>query len=140
MIRRCFAGLMLTLWVVAGAALTTRAQEAADQKQEEKESPEKKGVALLEQVVSESDGLKLPENRVHLQIIAADLLWTRNEARARSMFEAAAAGISEMMKTATARGSDSRHDYEMGFPLVMQLRQKLIAAAAQHNATLAYQL
>ena len=70
-----------------------RAQEPATQltptdaqtteQQEKKEAAEKKAMALLEQIVGEVQLLKLPENRIRVQIAAADMLWKGNEERAR---------------------------------------------------------
>jgi len=104
--------------------------EAAATAQKEKEALETKANALLEQVVGQVQLLKLPENRISVQIAAADMLWARNEARARSMFSLAAEGIAEMM-----RGSEGNPQRSVG-----RLRQQLVLTAAQHDATLAYQL
>ena len=84
-----FTGLL-----ILSAASVTRAQDPAsqptpadaqtdEQKQKEKEASEKKATALLEQIVGEVQLLKLPENRIRVEIAAGDLLWKRNEARAR---------------------------------------------------------
>ena len=35
----------------------------------------RKAIALLEQVVTESQTMKLPENRIRVQISAGDMLW-----------------------------------------------------------------
>ena len=74
--------------------------------------------------------LRLSENRIRVQIAAGDLLWQRNEARARSMFSLASDGVAEMMRNTD---SNSRR-------WSAQLRQELVMAAAQHDAPLAYQL
>ncbi|MEK6283654.1 MAG: hypothetical protein AABN95_25145 [Acidobacteriota bacterium] len=99
-------------------------------KQKEKDALEQKAAALLEQIVGESQMLRLPENRIRLEIAAGDLLWKRNEARARSMFSMAADGLAEMM-----RSTDSNIQRRAA-----QLRQEVVLTAAQHDATLAYQL
>src|SRR5688572_14273386 len=77
--------------------MTPTGAQTDEQKQKETEALEKKASALLEQIVGEVQLLKLPENRIRVQIAAGDLLWKRNEARARSLFSLAAAGIAEMM-------------------------------------------
>ena len=61
------------------------AQQSPDpqQQQEEKAKLEKKAIALLEQVVTDSQGLRLPENKIRVQIAAGDMLWEKNPARAR---------------------------------------------------------
>src|SRR5437868_5597493 len=107
-----FVGFLMTVWLLSVAPINLQAQESADKKAEEKEAPEKQALALLEQVVTDSAALKLPENRIQLQIIAADLLWTRNEARARSLFDAAVAGIYDLMKAPAPNRPARRYGWE----------------------------
>jgi hypothetical protein len=110
--------------------LTPTGAQADEQQQKEKEAAEKKATALLEQIVGEVQLLKLPENRIRVQIAAADMLWKRNEERARSMFSLAGDGVAELM-----RGTDLNSQR-----WAAQLRQELVLSAAQHDAPLAYQL
>ena len=110
--------------------LTPTGARTDEQQQKEKEAAEKKAAALLEQIVGEVQLLKLPENRIRVQIAAADMLWKRNEARARSMFSLAGDGVSELI-----RGTDGNSQR-----WAAQLRQELVLSAAQHDAPLAYQL
>jgi hypothetical protein len=104
--------------------------QAAEQKQKEQEAAEKQATALLEQIVGEVQMLKLPENRIRVQIAAADMLWKRNEARARSMFSLAGDGVAEMMRSTDLASQR----------WAAQLRQEVVLTAAQHDAALAYQL
>src|SRR5205814_5171352 len=66
---------------------TATAQQSPDpqQQQEEKAKLEKKAVALLEQVVTDSQGLRLPEIKIRVNIAAGDMLWDKNPARGRSL-------------------------------------------------------
>jgi hypothetical protein len=113
------------------AARTTQADVQTDEeKQKEKEASEKKATALLDQIIGEAQLLRLPENRIRVEIAAGDLLWKRNEARARSMFSLAADGVAEMMRSTD--GNMQRW--------AAQLRQEVVLTAAQHDAALAYQL
>jgi hypothetical protein len=132
----------ITGWLVLFTAATfIRAQEPAsqltptdaqtdEQKQKEKEAAEKKATVLLEQIVAEVQVLKLPENRIRVQIAAGDLLWKRNESRARSMFTLAGDGVAEMGRSTDGNTQRS----------AAQLRQEVVLTAAQHDAALAYQL
>ncbi|HEY3024759.1 MAG TPA: hypothetical protein VGJ55_01270, partial [Pyrinomonadaceae bacterium] len=114
-------------------------QPATDEeKQKEKAANEKRAFTLLEQVVAEGAGLKLPENRIRMQITAADLLWDRNEVRARALFLQAADGVAEMIRTVENKDTDQRQNFQMRTP--DQLRQDLVLAVARHNAPLAYQV
>lgn len=134
----------LAIMVAPAARVTAQdsptQQPATDEeKQKEKAANEKKAFALLEQVVAEAASLKLPENRIRMQIAAADLLWDRNEVRARSLFSQAADGVSELIRTADNKDTDQRRNFnQMRTPA--QLRQDLVLAIARHNAPLAYQV
>jgi hypothetical protein len=135
------ASLFVALSFVLGAVTAVTAQETATQQaptgqqtdeeqQKAKEAAEKKAVALLDQVLDQAQTLKLPENRIRVQITAADLLWKRSEARARSLFSLAGDGVAEMLRNTD--GNMQRW--------AAQLRQELVMTAAQHDAPLAYQL
>src|SRR5712692_5552354 len=67
-------------------AATAQASPDPQQQQEEKAKLERKANALLEQVIAEAQSLKLPENRIRVQITAGDMLWDRNAARARFVY------------------------------------------------------
>ncbi|MEW6128703.1 MAG: hypothetical protein AB1757_16810 [Acidobacteriota bacterium] len=138
MINKQLQALTLIFGLFICLTLTAQAQESATE--DEKAAPEKKAVALLEQVVVESSSLRLPENRIRLQIQLGDLLWMRNEGQARAMFDAAGAALQELQRVASANRVNNRRGFDPGFNMVMQLRQELVMTAAQHNATLAYQL
>src|SRR5438309_1779736 len=110
------------------AVQTTQADAQTDeQKQKEKDATEKKATALLDQIVGEVQLLKLPENRIRVEIAVGDLLWKRNEPRARSMFSLAGDGVAEMMRSTD--GNMQRWAAE--------LRQEVVLTAAQHDAQLA---
>jgi hypothetical protein len=111
---------------------TAQASPDSQQQQEEKAKLEKKALALLEQVVTDSQGLKLPENKLRVQIAAADLLWDKNPARARGLLTDGGALLGQMMLEA------NRDRDEM--QTVTQLRQELVLTAGRHDADLGYQL
>src|SRR5688500_9211429 len=114
----------------------TAAQEAtpdAAKLQEEKAKLEAKATALLEQIVSESQGLKLPENRIRVAVVAGDLLWDRSAARARTFFTDAGSILANTM----AQSDDSER---REFVMLNALRRELVLSAARHDAELAYQL
>ncbi|MCM3905938.1 MAG: hypothetical protein ND866_30005, partial [Pyrinomonadaceae bacterium] len=138
--------MVFVLGLTLGSASFVAAQEAPslnpteEQQQKEKAEKEKKAYTLLEQVVDEAQLLRLPENRVRVQIGSADLLWERNEGRSRTLFALAAEGVAEMMRNASANpGQDERRGPNRG-RTSSQLRQELVLAVARHDVTLAYQL
>jgi hypothetical protein len=116
---------------------TTAATEASEKTREEKADWEKKAFNLLEQIVNDAQLLRLPENRINVQIDTADLLWNSNQARARTLFAGAGDGIAEIMRTI-----DPNEDRRGPNPsrTAAQLRQKLVLTVARHEAALAYQL
>lgn len=94
---------------------------------------EKKALDLIESLSEQVSNLHSPTNRLRAQCTVADLLWTRDEKRARSLFSAAvtqlAARISEI----------DYSDVEVYQELnrLNQLRQELIMRIAAHDAELA---
>jgi hypothetical protein len=134
--------LTLIIAIILSAFISATAQDPApqqpteDDKAKEKTALEKNAYRLLDQVIDEAQTLRLPENRVHIQITAADLIWDRNQSRARSLFALASDAIVEMMRS-TPTPANPR-----GFPNQrwFGLRQELVLTAARHDAQLAYQL
>lgn len=111
------------------------AQSSPDpqQQQEEKAKLERKANALLEQVINEAQSLRLPENRIRVQIAAGDMLWEHNAQRARGLFVDAGAGLAQM-----SIDVDRTDRSEM--QAVNQLRQELVLTAGRHDGELGYQL
>lgn len=114
---------------------TAIAQQSPDpqQQQEERAKLEKKAIALLEQVVTDSQGLRLPENKIRVQIVAGDMLWEKNPARARGLLTDAASILGQMMLEVDRT---DRNDVQS----LNQLRQDLVLTAGRHDADLGYQL
>lgn len=146
MIKRWLAAFLIALCFVIEPTPSPLAQEISGQQQssekaeKEKASPEEKAVALLEQIIAESLSLRLPDNRIRIQITAADLLWERNEERARGLFNGAAAALIEMMGRQPAINANNRQNANQVRFSATQLRQELILSAARYDAPLAYQL
>jgi len=124
-------------------------QPSAEELEKQKAEREKNAYRLLDQVIDEAQSLRLTENRVRVQINAADMLWDNNPGRARSLFTMAAEGVIELNRTQASTLSRRSEDPN-GFVVQaqaaprnfrsFQLRQELVLAAARHDATLAYQL
>jgi hypothetical protein len=130
-----------------------QAQQPSTEEQEKaKAEREKNAYRLLEQVIDEAQSLRLLENRVRIQINAADMLWDQNQGRARSLFASAAEGIAELARTQSANNNRRNQNVvdPNGFVFqgnigpqnmrTFQLRQELVLTAARHDAPLAYQL
>ena len=118
-------------------ANASRPQESRElQQDKDKSTPEKKAVLLLDQVLGEAGSLKLPENRIYVQISAADLLWDRDEARARALIIEAAGGIADLLR----RNESGDRRPGNANRLALDLRQTLVMSAARHDTALAYQI
>jgi len=115
---------------------------SAEDQEKEKAEREKNAYRLLDQVIDEAQSLHLAENRVRIQINAADMLWDQNQARARSLFSMAAESVAELARTQTTDVTRRPVPYGSGPPNLrsFQLRQDLVLTAARHDAALAYQL
>ena len=124
---------------------------SAEEVEKEKAEREKNAYRLLDQVIDEAQSLRLVENRVRIQINAADMLWDQNQGRARSLFATAAEGIAEAGRASVTNPNNNRR-FQVGpggeniGPIqpqnmrVYQMRQELVLTAARHDAALAYQL
>ena len=136
-VARILFGIVLTIASApAYLAQDASSQPQSEQRDKDKPTPEKKALLLLEQVVGEAGALKLPENRIYVQISAADMLWDRDEARARALMVEAAGGIAELMRTSNPTDRRSANASRVA----LQLRQQLVLAAARHDSGLAYSL
>ena len=127
-------------------------QPSAEELEQKKAEREKNAYRMLDQVIDEAQSLRLTENRVRVQINAADMLWDQNQGRARSLFTMAAEGVVELDRQQAAAVSQRIQAMQdsNGFAIQrpappqnfrsFQLRQELVLAAARHDAALAYQL
>ena len=140
---------LLLLFVILGVTcLPVFAQEqpiqpqqpSAEDQEKEKAEREKNAYRLLEQVIDEAQSLRLIENRVRVQITAADLLWDSNQGRARTIFSMAGEGVAELNRS-SQQNNNNNQNRRGGQPnRSFQLRQELVLTAARHDAQLAYQL
>jgi hypothetical protein len=125
---------------------TPQPSPLTEEQEKEKAVREQNAYRLLDQIIDEAQSLRLAENRVRVQINAADMLWEQNQARSRSLFSMAAESVAELGRTQAA--TVNRRGNGMSVPNAVgpqnlrsyQLRQELVMTAARHDATLAYQL
>ncbi len=97
---------------------------------------ERKALVLLDEVINDAKVFRNPENRVIIKIAAADLLWPRNEARARTLFKEAVNNLSEI-----AGAPDDSHIGEIAFlDNPVELRRALVQALARHDPKWAREL
>src|SRR5215213_3540997 len=128
-LRLSLRSLTLSILLLAPAA-AAQAPQAARQSDEEKAKArkelERKALALLDETVQGAQALKLAENRAALRAQAADLLWTRDEKRARALFREAVSDI-------VAAQSNADAARERGW-IFTNLRTQLLYTAAARDA------
>jgi hypothetical protein len=140
-----FAALLMAFALVLGFVPVSTAQEqssqqSAAQQDKDKPTPEKKAILLLDQVIGEAGGLKLPENRIYIQIAAGDILWDRDEPRARALFGEAGSGIVEMLRRSDSASDQNARRAPNANRTALDLRQDLVLTVARHSGEFAYQL
>ena len=126
---------LLVLSATAAAQLPQVKQESEEEKAKARKELERKALLLLEETLAGAQVLKLPENRAAIRVQAADLFWTRDEKRARSLFRDAAADLA----AAAARGQEGGRRDRSAWVL-MQLRSQLLYTAAARDGQLALEL
>jgi hypothetical protein len=94
---------------------------------------ETKALELLDQAIAEGRGLRLAENRARVQFTGGDLLWKRDEKRARVLFGEAAASFAEMLAAIDLK--DRR--VESQIQAAAQLREEMLMVIARRDAELA---
>lgn len=114
------------------AAQTPGTQEPPKAEQEARQALERKALALLDGIVADAQALK-PLNRLRLQISAADLLWPRDEKRARALYEKSINDFNELVGGIDA--SDPNFYYLVQAPT--QLFNEILQTLAQHDPQMA---
>lgn len=143
----------LSAWVVTAQEQPATQQPSTEELEKQKTERETNAYRLLDQVIDEAQALRLVENRVRIQINAADLLWDKNQGRARGLFSTAGEGVAELARSQANQSNDRRQggaQFGNGFAFqgppmqpnlrYLQLRTELVLTAARHDAALAYQL
>ncbi|MEK6406738.1 MAG: hypothetical protein AABN34_07230 [Acidobacteriota bacterium] len=129
------ARLLFILILVIPSVRAQSAQSASGEaeKRKAREEREKKALALADEIIKVAQSLRLPENRIRIDIALAGSLWDRDEKRARSLFKSAAASLSEM----TAAVDSGDREYPNLTDLPQQLRQEILQVVANHDPKLA---
>jgi hypothetical protein len=134
--RKLFS-IILTIFVFTTSIF---AQNAPTESKEEKEKArlesEKKALALLEQVVGETGLLKFPDNRALVLASAGDLMWQRDEKRARQLFRQAA---EEIVQANNMPKDDSMPGF-IGIFQNASPRKQILNTVAKYDAELALEL
>ena len=127
--------LMLLALSAAAAAQLPQTKESEEEKAKARKELERKALALLEETLQGAQVLKLPENRASVRSQAADLLWPRDEKRARALFRDAAADLAAAQSAAGSGGREGRSEW-----MLTHLRAQLLYTAAARDPQLALEL
>lgn len=114
---------------------TANSPEQAEKEAERKKAIETKALAMLDDTVTSALGLKLAENRAIALSTAADLLWPRDEKRARSLFRDAINNVVEAIAD-----SDKKANSESQMFNPFQVRRAVIQTIARRDPQLALDL
>lgn len=137
---------LLSLCVMAFALLTfafasafaQTAQPTKDSKEDQEKlqkALEGKALKLLDATLADAQMLKLVENQALFQSTAADLLWTRDEKRARSLFQEAISSL-----TLALNSSEPNHGRDNTYWILAQARFQTIQTIAGRDAQFALDL
>jgi hypothetical protein len=114
-------------------------QQTEEEKKAAKEL-EKKALGLIDEMVAEVASLRLAENRVHILTGASDILWARDEERARALvreaMDQAVASMREVKEKAAQEDSqyfDSRYPRRYNALEFLQMTRSLQAADNARN-------
>jgi hypothetical protein len=135
--------ILIVLLLVPATAQAQEDQSALDQREKQQKALElrkeleRKTFALLDEIISAAVLLKLPENRALVQASAADLLWTRDERRARALFREALENLRQAAPRTSAQMPTEQMSQRQSF---MQQRQEALQIIARRDADLALEL
>lgn len=111
--------------------------QTAEEKEAAQKELEKKAVEMLDGLIIDARALRIPENRVRVLTSAADLLWPRDEKRARALFRDVAASVNE---AAGGNKSGDEEKRDRARASIYTLREELVRTAARRDPQLALEL
>jgi len=123
---------LLLVIPIVRAQSAPRDVSSAEQKKAKAER-DKQTLALVDEIIKEIRSLKLPENRIRMDIAIAGALWPRDEKRARLLFQEAVASFGEI----TAGVESGSPEYIRLGELPQQLRQEILQIVVNHDPRLA---
>src|SRR3954453_6644087 len=98
MTSKVLVGFFLLISVCLPAAAQTPTVDVSEEEKERAQKElENKALVILNDVITGASSLKLAENRITIQVQAADLLWSRDEKRARALFRDAASALAALV-------------------------------------------
>jgi hypothetical protein len=124
----------IVISIVSAQSPPAKTSSKSAEEKKAREEREKKALTLVDEIITETESLTLPDNRIRVDLALADSLWPRDEKRARLLFKQAVASLGEITAAAAVVDAPNR-DYLA--QISQQLRQEILQIAAKHDAGLA---
>jgi hypothetical protein len=125
--------------------ISSQEPQQTDEEKKAAKELEKKALALIDEMVAEAASLRLAENRVHILTGASELLWERDEERARAIAREAINQVVAQMREAREKAAQQDGQYfDLRYPTQYRgrygapyLRQAVLGLLARRDARLA---
>ena len=131
-------GALILLFALFSQSFAQQTPAAAppqtDEQHKEQQEMRRKAIDLLNLTVKDSESFKLPENRIRIRMMAADVLWAYDEERARTLFKEASAGIVDILNDQEMVEQPVRN---MMVESVKNLRREMLKILGGRDARLA---
>lgn len=135
--RHIFYSFVIVLLVSNFIFAQTSPTESQTEKEKAQKEREKKAVELIEEIAAEISFLKLSDNRALVLASVADLLWKRDEKRARQLFRQAA---DEVVASNNLPADSSNLPMIINFSRNSSPRREILMTVAARDAELALEL
>lgn len=122
----CLLSLTLLLCASAAAQTADSQMPTKAEQQEARQRLERKALALLEEAISDAQSLKQTTNRLRVQVIAADLIWSHDEARAHALFEKSIKDYSDLINSLDSSDPNYYIQVQPAAQLYQEILQPLI--------------
>jgi hypothetical protein len=136
MILRHWLRSSILVLIISSAAIaqTPAASPQTDEQRKAQQELQGKALLLLEDVVKDSESFKHAENRIRVRMLAANLLWAHDEARARMLLKEAMEGLVDLLNNQDVADAS---DTSRAFGGLRQLREEMLQMLARRDARLA---
>jgi hypothetical protein len=135
--RHLLRSLVLIVLLSSATFAQTPATSPSPQTDEQRKAQQElqaKALNLLEDVIKDSESFKHAENRIRLKAASANVLWSHDETRARTLFKEAIASFVALLKN---QDSDDASANPRMFGASGSLRREFLQMLAQRDARMA---
>ncbi|HEX6733122.1 MAG TPA: hypothetical protein VF074_24080 [Pyrinomonadaceae bacterium] len=133
----CFYILVLCSLFTFPVVAQSDNKEPSAEEQKRKQELERKTLLLLDEVVTASSSLKLPENRIFILCSAANLVWRHDVKRARSLFWEAINALNVVPSPKTSANDEKKNT---AYFETYNLRSEILNMVARRDPQLALEM